>query len=247
MEFFNLFVTDDILKLMVMETNRYANDLLSKSTVKDKSRLKRWINTTNTEMKKFIGLLFIMGLVKKSRLVEYWSTDAIIATPFFNQIMPRDRFELLLRYWHFCNNDLASDGGRLFKLKDICNALLDRFQALHSPARQVSIDESMVLWRGRLIFGQYIPGKRHKYGVKLCMLCEPSGYVWNVLIYYGKLDQISGFGHAETNVLKLMEKLLDCGHVLYADNFCTSVPLAEELLKRKTLLCGTLRKKRKHF
>ena len=115
-----------------METNRYANDLLSKSTVKDKSRLKRWVNTTNTKMKTFIGLLFIMGLVKKSRLAKYWSTDPIIATPFFNQIMPRDRFELLLRCWHFCNNDLALDDDRLFKLKDICNALLDRFQALHS-------------------------------------------------------------------------------------------------------------------
>ena len=98
MEFFNLFVTEDILKLMVMETNRYANDLLSKSTVKDKSRLKRWVNTTNTEMKTFIGHPFIIGSGKKSRLVEYWSTDLIIATPFFNQIMPRDRFKLLLRY-----------------------------------------------------------------------------------------------------------------------------------------------------
>ena len=86
-----------------------------------------------------------MGLIKKSRLAEYWSTDPRIATPFFNQIMPQDRFELLLRCWHFCKNDLAPDDDRLFKLKDICNALLDRFQALHSPAREVSKDESMVL------------------------------------------------------------------------------------------------------
>ena len=47
--------------------------------------------------------------------------------------MPRDRFELLLRCWHFSNNGLAPDDDRLFKLKDICNALLDRFQALYSP------------------------------------------------------------------------------------------------------------------
>ena len=42
-----------------------------------------------------------------------------------------------------------------------------------------------------------------------------------------------------------MEKRLDCGHELYVDNFYTSVPLARELLKRKTLLCGTLRRNRK--
>ena len=111
----------------------------------------------------------------------------------------------------------------------------------------MSTDESMVLWRGRLIFRQYIPGKRHKYGVKLYMLCEHTGYVWNVLVYCGKMDPISGFGNAETVVLKLMEKLLDRGHALYVDNFYTSVPLAKALLNRKTLLCGTVRKNRKHL
>ena len=79
------------------------------------------------------------------------------------------------------------------------------------------------------------------------MLCEHTGYVWNVLVYCGKMDPISGFGHAETVVLKLMEKLLDRGHALYVDNFYTSVPLAEALLNRKTLLCGTVRKNRKHL
>ena len=87
----------------------------------------------------------------------------------------------------------------------------------------------MVLLKGGLTFRLYIPGKRHKYGVKLYMLYEPSGYLWSVLIYCGKLDQISGFGHAETVVLKAMEKLFDSGQVLYVDNFYTRVPLAEEL------------------
>ena len=79
------------------------------------------------------------------------------------------------------------------------------------------------------------------------MLCEHTDYVWNVLTYCGKMDPISEFGHGETVVLKLMEKLLDRGHAQYVENFHTSVPLAEALLKQKTLLCGTVRKKRKHL
>ena len=51
------------------------------------------------------------------------------------------------------------------------------------------------------------------------MLCEHIGYVWNVLVYCGKIDPLSGFGHAETVVLKLMEKLLHRGHALGVDNF----------------------------
>ena len=75
-----------------------------------------------------------------------------------------------------------------------------------------------------MIFRQYIPGKRYKYGVKLYMLCEHTGYVGNFLVYCGKMDSLSGFCHAETVVLKLMEKLLDRGHALYVNNFYTSVP-----------------------
>ena len=48
-------------------------------------------------------------------------------------------------------------------------------------------------------------------------------------------------------VLRLMKKLLDRGHALYLDNFYTSVSLAEALLNRKTLICGTLRKNKKHL
>jgi Transposase IS4 len=53
--------------------------------------------------------------------------------------------------------------------------------------------------------------------------------------------------HAESVVLKLMDGILDRGHILYTDNFYTSVPLAQQLLSRKTYLCGTLRKNRKHL
>ena len=64
----------------------------------------------------------------------------------------------------------------------------------------------------------------YKYGMKLYMLCEHTGYVGNFLVYCGKIDSLSGFSHAETVFLKLMEKLLDRGHALYVNNFYTSVP-----------------------
>ena len=139
------------------------------------------------------------------------------------------------------------EGDRLLKLRAVCDRLLGQFQAAYIPGKELSIDESMVLWRGRLMFRQYIPGKRHKYGVKIYMLCATSGYVWNALVYSGKSDPISGLGHSESVVLKLIEKRLDCGHTLFVDNFYTSFPLSQELLKRKTLLCGTLRRNRKHL
>jgi len=247
LDFFNLFITDNIVSTMVRETNRYAEKYVNETPLKPNSRVQHWKETDPCEMKKFIGIIFLMGIVQKPSISSYWSTDPVIATPLLNKIMPRNRFELLLKFWHFADNSAAEHGDRLHKLKGIQDSLLHRFQSAYYPAKQLCIDEAMVLWRGRLVFRQYIPGKRHKYGVKLYLLCESSGYVVNALVYCGKSDAMSGFGHSEAVVLKLMEKYMDVGHELFVDNFYTSVPLAKALLARKTLLCGTLCRGRKYI
>jgi len=245
LEFVQHFITKEIIDLMVNETNKYAEQELSKGQLKSGSRKHSWVATNDVEMKHFLGLLIIMGIVVKKNIADYWSTDPVIATPYVNTIMPRNRFQLLLKFWHFANNEDAIEGDRLHKLRNVCNALISRFQALYEPEKELSIDEAMVLFRGRLLFRQYLPGKRHKYGVKLYMLCEPSGYTLNFLVYCGQSDPLSGMSHAESVVMKLMEGRLDVGHELYVDNFYTSVPLAKKLLERQTLVCGTLRRNRK--
>lgn len=244
---FSQFLTNEVIDLMVTETNRYAKQFLIQSQLKPNSRAHHWMQTNDIEMKKFLGLLLMMGLVNKPCIADYWSTDPVIATPLVSSIMPRDRFELILKFWHFSDNDACPRGDRLFKLRNICDMLVSRFQSAYIPSKELSIDEPMVLWRGQLISRQYIPGKRHKYGVKLYLLRDVSGYVWNTLIYCGKDDISSGLRHSEAVVMKLMQNRLDCGHKLYVNNFYTSVPLAVELLKRKTLLCGTLRRNRKYL
>lgn len=45
--------------------------------------------------------------------------------------------------------------------------------------------------------------------------------------------------------MELMQSYLDSGRCLYADNWCTSIDLAEKLLDRQTHLVGTLRSNRK--
>jgi hypothetical protein len=38
-------------------------------------------------MKKFLGLILLMGQGRKDNLKDYWSTDPTIATPVFSQTM----------------------------------------------------------------------------------------------------------------------------------------------------------------
>ncbi|KAG5864001.1 hypothetical protein JTB14_007635 [Gonioctena quinquepunctata] len=114
------------------------------------------------------------------------------------------------------------------------------------PDKNICIDESMMLWRGRLHFRQYIKNKKHKYGVKLYELCESDGLVMKIKIYCGKSEKTDhDLGHTTDVVLHLLEDYLDKGYTLYMDNFYNSVTLTNLLTTRKTYVCGTLRNKRK--
>jgi len=55
-------------------------------------------------MKKFLGLVFVTGIVRKPKLQLCWSTRGIFRSPIFPQTTSRNRFQLIQRYLHFYDN-----------------------------------------------------------------------------------------------------------------------------------------------
>ncbi|XP_026487924.2 piggyBac transposable element-derived protein 4 [Vanessa tameamea] len=150
---------------------------------------------------------------------------------------------LILRCLHFSSEISTED--RLAKIRPIVDHFNKKMNEIYYPGKQLSLDESMVLWRGRLQFRQYFKNKRHKYGIKLYVLAESEGTVLNFQIYGGAGDDTSGIGHTQKIVLKLLEEKLDSGHSIYMDNYYNSYDLAIKLLERQTYCTGTLNKNRK--
>ena len=187
-----------------------------------------------------------MGLTVVPSINLYWSKDPMFNNKFISSVMTRDRFLLLLKFIHFENNEHANTENRLYKIDRLINLLLERYKNALQPGRILVIDESMIPFRGRLKFKQYIPNKTHKYGVKLYKLCTSNGYTYNLKVYTGKGDTNQTLGHSQTIVLKLLEVVDEKeGRILYADNFYSSVGLARKLYDMKMLYCGTLRINRK--
>ncbi|KAJ8931164.1 hypothetical protein NQ314_015966 [Rhamnusium bicolor] len=160
--------------------------------------------------------------------------------------MPRNRFEILLRMWHFADNAACPPGDRLQKIQILISYLVSKYQKFYIPSETVCIDETMVLFRGRLKFCQYIKGKKHTFGIKIFMLCANGSYTYNMKIYCGKESENDGVSVADKVVLGLMNNLLDSGRTLFTDNWYTSVGLARKLATRGTHLVGTLRSNRKY-
>ena len=138
-DYFELFFDSEIVATICEETNRYADQqmdaLRRDGGLSRHSRFRRWKPTTPTEIKKFFGLLFLTGLVRKSDLDSYWSTDELIATPYFSRIMPRNRFEILLSFLNFSDNAARpSDcSDRLYRVRHVFEKLCGRFREHFNP------------------------------------------------------------------------------------------------------------------
>lgn len=251
-DFYRLFLTDDLLTMLVNETNRYAFQKTIEGTllnnVAKNSIIALWKDTNIEEMKIFLGLLLWMGLVKKPRLKSYWSQGVLYASEFPKASgMSRNRFEALLSMIHFADNELDDGNNRLYKLSPLIDMTNNLFNESFTPGDQVCIDESMVPFRGRLLFRQFIKNKRYKYGVKIFKLCSERGYTCRYRVYTGKKRSRGPITTTESIIFSLMEGYLDSGRELFTDNFYTSVDLAEKLNAKKTHLTGTLNRKRRRL
>jgi hypothetical protein len=237
---FRLFFTDELMNILVRETNRYSDQYFANNVLSPQSRARRWRHVTVEDMEVFLGLTILTGIVnKKGHISSYWSKDKVIATPFFNEAMARNRYQLINRFFHCADNDARPPDApdKLYKIRPVYNYLIDRFRTMYIPMEHISIDEGMLKWRGRLSFRTYNKDKPIKYGIKAYVLADSgNAYCWNMDIYHSQ-------GHTlRQTVLGLLTPVcMGKWYSLYMDNLYNSVELSEELLEEKVYTVGTLR------
>jgi len=66
--------------------------------------MRDWKRTDSVETEKLLGLLLMMGILKKPLIAQYWSKNHLYSTPLFGSVMSRNRFQLLLLMPHFNDN-----------------------------------------------------------------------------------------------------------------------------------------------
>lgn len=122
------------------------------------------------------------------------------------------------------------------------NANCSRYFA---PTQYVTIDETMLGFRGRCAFKMYLPSKPDKYGLKIISLCDARTFYFCCGIpYVGKeiIKQKGDLSLPTQYVLKLTEQFQKSGRNITADNWFSSIEVTDELLKRGLTFVGTLRK-----
>jgi len=93
--------------------------------------------------------------------------------------MTQDRFLHILRFLHFADNshrpDPAEEYDRLWKIRTVFDTLNQACPKFHNPSEHLAVVEVIVKFQSRVIFRQYIPKKRKRFGIKVYKLCDESG------------------------------------------------------------------------
>ena len=123
---------------------------------------------------------------------DYWSSHSNFSTTIVCQTMSRNTFTKILSNIHFADNTkippkTSSKYSKTFTVDEFPNSLMKNFKTNYNLDENVSIDESMVKFKGRSSLKQYLPLKPTKHGFKVWTLADSkNGYVYSFCIYKGK-------------------------------------------------------------
>lgn len=235
--FMNYFPEEEFEK-MAKYTNIYA---------KQNNKL-NFHDTTSSEMKIFVGVHLLIGCLKHTRIRLYWTSD--FRVNLIADSISRNRFFELRSTFHVINNNEkpVNNEDKFIKIRPLCDAFLKHCKTLPKNTN-LSVDEQMIKFKGKLGIKQYMNGKPCPWGIKNFLLCSSKGMVYDILLYQEKSTEIDPnflkkYGLGASVVLKFVESLEKNKHFLFFDNFFSSYNLFNSLHHLGIKSAGTIRLKR---
>ena len=224
---------------------------------------------TKKDILTFIGIKIFMGLHKYPSLKSYWDAKYSSGNLNFNKIMSINYYYLVSKALHFpekedsgssssekdssaCTDDIENDARAdpRQKINLYLEKLAQNFQKNYELGENLTIDESLVHFKGRNSMKFYIPMKPHKWGFKIHLLCDAdTHYLYNMLFDPGKrgkdfiaLDNCCSL--SESIVLKLLSCIKDNHEKrrnVFFDGWYSSLSLMKKLTKMGYLNTTVLR------
>ena len=239
-DYFKQFFTDEIVSLIVDQSNLYSTQKHGKC-----------VNTNVEEMYRYIGMHILMGVVNLPAYTLYWSKELRYAS--IANVMSLKRFEFLRRSLHVVDNNTFNpdDGDKLFKIRPLLEAVRNECIKV-DPEECHSVDEQIIPSKTkRTKIRQYNPKKPKKWGFKNLVRAGASGFMYDFYLYAGKENDdnpdFQGLQKCAQVVAKLCKDLpRNVGHKVFFDNWFSTLELILYLKNEGLLAAGTIRANRLH-
>jgi hypothetical protein len=202
-----------------------------------------WRAATVAEIYAFIGVHVYMGIDRLPRMHMYWNEN--YNHTFITSLFSRERFYQLLRFFRVDSSDpSASPHNPIPRIQSLAATLNQSFAAHYIPSQALTLDETVVAFKGRSSIKQYIPSKPHKWGFKIYSLASDD-YLLHFEVYEGKEEVKTAEGSTFHTVMRMIDQYQNRGHILYCDSWFTSPLLLDSLKQKGIRCCGSVRRNRK--
>ena len=151
------YIDADVVDNIIFQTNLYANQ-----------RERNFPPLSCEEFYGFLAINLIMGYHELPSLSDYWKADQDLAVPIVSSTLPRNRFTQILSNLHLADNEALpnNNNDKLYKVRSLISAMNSNYVKLYNVSLNLSIDESMLLFKGRHSIKTVLPKKAHKKGVQ---------------------------------------------------------------------------------
>ena len=231
--FLQLFLTQTLVETFVASTNQYAAA----------RQAPHWTPTTVEELWRYLAVRIRQGVVVLPHLRHYWQAE--YRDSYVTQLMTRDRFQQLHRYFHIVPPVNADQRQTIVeKTAPFYHQCQQLFNEYYQPGRDFAVDETMIRFQGRSSWVTVIRGKPVPVGYKLYTVAS-EGYMLGFRIYRGRGGYNSPEAVLHKTVVDLVRPWGGVNRRLYFDNLYTSPALCDHLVKLHIRCCGTCRPNRR--
>nr|XP_008167977.2 piggyBac transposable element-derived protein 5 isoform X1 [Chrysemys picta bellii] len=244
MDFFQLFVPDNVLKNMVVQTNMYAKKYQERFGKDD-----AWMEVTLTEMKAFLGYMISTSIHHCESVLSIWSSG-FYSNKSIALIMTQPRFEKILKYFHIVAFRSSQMTHGLYKIQPFLDSLQHGFDSTFRPSQTQVLHEPLIdedpVFIATCTERELRKRKKRKFSLWVRQ-CSSTGFICQIYVHLKEgggadgLDTLKNKPQLHSMVAKsLCQNASGKNYIIFTGPSITSLNLFEEFEKQEIYCCGLL-------
>ncbi|XP_070930635.1 piggyBac transposable element-derived protein 5 isoform X2 [Macaca nemestrina] len=243
-DFFQLFVPDNVLKNMVVQTNMYAKKFQERFGSDG-----AWVEVTLTEMKAFLGYMISTSISHCESVLSIWS-GGFYSNRSLALVMSQARFEKILKYFHVVAFRSSQTTHGLYKVQPFLDSLQNSFDAAFRPSQTQVLHEPLIdedpVFIATCTERELRKRKKRKFSLWVRQ-CSSTGFIIQIYVHLKEgggpdgLDALKNKPQLHSMVARsLCRNAAGKNYIIFTGPSITSLTLFEEFEKQGIYCCGLL-------
>ena len=191
---FNLFLDQEMRNIVINYSNLNEERRIG-GLIKGNKKTRGFEPLNQLEFDTFVGICIALGALNQNSVDIHWiwsKKHTEFHFSFVRKAMTLTKFKRIrsmLRFDDKLTRDQRKKSDKLAAIREFNDKLQANCIHNYNPEENLTIDERISPFHGRVGFKIFMKSKPHKYGLKIWMLCGATvRYVHNFQVYTGMID-----------------------------------------------------------